>query len=208
MDANQLSCFPRLWEGAQSTAVEYKISRNSFVPGRRRLAGTRIIQRGSDRIAPTREYLVHDAQLHGLFRGEILVPLHHLVHLLDAKPLLPGGGVEVTAHNVVDLAPYPRDLLGIDDDIRGLALRRAEGLMHHDLAVRQGVPLTCGAAKEQDGAHRCGHTDAYRMHRRGYVVHGVVDCQARRDLAAGAVDVQRDGLVRTVLLEPEQLGSD
>ena len=96
--------------------------------------------------------------------------------------------------------------LHLDDRVRGVAAEPARALVDHDPAVRQGVALAVRAGRQQDRGHRRRHADADRADRRPQVLHGVVDREAGRDLAAGRVDVQADVLLRVLGLEEQELG--
>src|SRR5947207_15371130 len=80
--------------------------------------------------------------------------------------------------------------------------------MDQDLGVWKRHPLARRAAGEEEGAH--AHRDAHAdcLDRRFYVLHRVVDREARVDASAGGVDVQADVLVRVLGLEVDQLGHD
>lgn len=71
--------------------------------------------------------------------------------------------------------------------------------------MREAEPFPRGAAAEQETAHGGGLAYAGCGHRRGYVGHRVVDCEAGGDRAAGRVDVEGDGLFGGVGFEKEEL---
>lgn len=141
-------------------------------------------------------------------RHQVPIPLHHVVHRLSVVLIEPKRLIQVPPHNIVDLCADPLDLGRVDDDVGGLALGAAQGLVHHDGAVRQGVALAGLAAQQQDGGHGGGGPHADGRHGRLDVGHCVVDGQPGADLAAGGVDVHGDGLLGGVGLEPQQLGHD
>lgn len=151
---------------------------------------------------PLEQDLIHNAHLLRLMRHQIPIPLHHVIDSLCVVLLKAKRLVEVPAHNIIDLGSDPLDLGGINDDVGGLALCAAQGLVHHDGAVRQGVALAGLAAQQQDGGHGGGGADADGRHGRLDVGHGVVDGQPGADLAARGVDVHGDGLLGGVGLEP------
>lgn len=154
------------------------------------------------------QYLIHDAHLLGLMCHQVPVPLHHVIHRLGIIFVKPKRLVQVPPHDVVDLGAYPLDLGSVDDDVGGLALGAAQGLVYHDGAVREGVALAGLAAQQQDGGHGGGGADADGRHGRLDVGHGVVDGQPGADLAAGGVDVHGDRFLGGVGFEPQQLGHD
>ena len=59
-------------------------------------------------------------------------------------------------------------------------------------------------------SHPCtaGYIHAYRAHRAADVVHCIVNGEAGAHAAARRVDVERDGLLRVVGFEEQQLGDD
>ena len=82
----------------------------------------------------------------------------------------------------------------------------AGGLVDQDLRVRRHHPLALLAAGQQQRAHAHRDADADRLHVGLYVLHRVVDREARVDRAARRVDVDRDVLVGVLGLEVDQLG--
>ena len=99
-------------------------------------------------------------------------------------------------------------MLRLDLDVARLTLRAAEGLVDHHLAVGQGVAHTLLARAEEEGSHAGGAAHAHGGDGRGDVVHGIVDGHARRDGAAGAVDVEINLFFRVLRFEEKQLGAD
>ena len=69
-------------------------------------------------------------------------------------------------------------------------------------------PLALGAAGQQQRPHAHRDADADRLHVGLYVLHRVVDREARVDGAARRVDVDRDVLVGVLGLEVDELGDD
>jgi len=51
--------------------------------------------------------------------------------------------------DMVEAIPYAQDLPGMDVDIRCLTLEATEGLVDHDPRMRQAMPFTLGAARQQ-----------------------------------------------------------
>src|SRR5437773_1197114 len=121
--------------------------------------------------------------------------LRHLLHLLSC----------VTRKDLVQLLARAKDLLGVDLDVSRLALHSSPRLVDEDVRVRQRIALALRAAREQHRGHRVRHADADGRHRRPDVLHRVVDREARGDVAAGAVDVERDLLFGVLGLQEQQL---
>ena len=88
------------------------------------------------------------------------------------------------------------------------SLRAAEGLVDHDLGIGQDAAHALGAGGQQEGAHGSRHADAQGRDRAAQVLHGVIDRHARRDRAAGAVDVEVDLLIGVLHLQKEHLRDD
>ena len=81
-------------------------------------------------------------------------------------------------------------------------------LVEQDPGVRQREALALGAGGQQHGGGRRGLAEADRGDVGLDVLHRVVDREQRRDVAAGAVDVDVDVLVGVLRLEVQQLGAD
>ena len=96
----------------------------------------------------------------------------------------------------------------MDLDVGRLTLEPAERLVDHDARVRQRVALALGAGGEQEAAHRRRLAHADRRDVAVQVLHRVVDRQARRDRAAGRVDVEHDVLLGLFGVEEQQLRDD
>ena len=97
---------------------------------------------------------------------------------------------------------------GVDLDVRRRTLEPARHLMDQYLRIRENEAFTFSPAGKQQGAHRHGDADADGGHVGLDELHGVVDGQARVDVAARAVDVEGDVLVRVLGLQMQQLGDD
>jgi hypothetical protein len=108
----------------------------------------------------------------------------------------------------VSLRTFSYDLLGVDLDVRRLALEAGADLVDQDLRVGQRHALAGRAARQQQGAHRHRDADADRLHVRLDELHRVVDREARVHRAARRVDVDRDVLVGVLGLEVQQLRHD
>ena len=124
------------------------------------------------------DHLVDESVLAGLLRREPAVAVG-----VGLDPLHRLAGVE--GDPLGEHALEVDDLLGLDGDVRRLALHAARGLVHQDPAVGQGEPLARGAGTEQELAHRGGETDADGAHVALHVLHGVVDGQSVGDRSAG-----------------------
>src|SRR5215467_4886499 len=113
----------------------------------------------------------------GLLGREEVVALSVLLDALDGLAGVPG-------QDAVQQFARAQDLLGVDLDVRRLALHATPRLMDEDVGVRQGVPPSRRAAGEEDRSHRVRHADADRGHRRADVLHRVVDGETGGHLAA------------------------
>ena len=114
----------------------------------------------------------------------------------------------VLGEDLVEAAAHVDDLLGVDLDVRGLALEGRGDLVDQDLRVGQRHALALGAAGQQQRAHRHRDADADGLHVGLDELHRVVDREARVHGAARRVDVDRDVLVGILGLEVEELGDD
>ena len=74
---------------------------------------------------------------------------------------------------------------------------------HRRVFQRKTIPLL--PARQQQTTHTRRHAQTKRVHRRGDVLHRVVDCQTGRDRSARRVDIQFDGFAGIFRLEKEQL---
>jgi len=89
-----------------------------------------------------------------------------------------------------------------------LAVRRTHGLVDHDARVGQGEALALVAAAEEEARHGGGEADVDGDDLGPDVVHRVVNRQPGDDRAAGAVDVEVDGLRRVLRVEVEHDADD
>ena len=78
----------------------------------------------------------------GLLRGHDEVTVGVLLHLLD-------GLAGVLGEDLVEELAVPQDLLGLDLDVHGLALRTAVRLVDQHAGVREREPLALRAGREQ-----------------------------------------------------------
>src|SRR3954463_15308485 len=148
-----------------------------------------------------RDHPIDDAVVLGLFGGHEVVALRVVADLLVVL-------LRVLGDDVVEALADVDDLLGVDLDVRGLALERGADLVDQDLGVGQRHALALGAARQQERAHGHRDADADRLHVGLDELHRVVDREAGVDGAARRVDVERDVLVRVLRLEVEELGDD
>ena len=165
-----------------STPTELAPSRACAAPGwrRRRLLGGR-----ARRQLRAVDDLVDEAVLAGLLGREPTVAVRVGLDPLDR---LAGVEGDPLGHHPLQVD----DLLGLDGDVRRLALHLAGGLVHQDPRVRQRVALAGGPGAEQELAHRGGEAEADRRDVAADVLHRVVDREAVGHRAAGRVDVERD----------------
>ena len=144
------------------------------------------------------------------------------VHAVDQAPLdgFVGCQVAVAVQAALDvliaaaamLGVQPDDavlgalhFLGVDHDVRGLALEAAQRLVHVHAGVGQRGPFARLAGHQQQRAHGARRAHAQRVHGRLDELHGVVHGQAAGDHAAGRIDVQVDGLAGMLGLQEQQL---
>ncbi len=114
----------------------------------------------------------------------------------------------VLGEDLVQALAQVQDFLGVDLDVRGLALEAAHRLVDHDARIGQREALVLVARRQQQRAHARGLPDAQRADVGLDELHGVVDGEARGHRAAGRVDVEEDVLVRVLGLEEQQLRDD
>jgi hypothetical protein len=114
----------------------------------------------------------------------------------------------VVGKDVVELVLDAEDLGGLDLDVARLTLGSAQRLVDHDAGVRQGIPFSRRAGRQEHGTHagRLPDTDGADI---GLdVLHGVVDRHAGRHDPARTVDVDRNVLFGILGFEEEELGDD
>ena len=121
--------------------------------------------------------VINEAVRQSLLRGEPPVPVGVCLNLLERLTGVLGNQL---LHGRLDV----QRLLRLDPDIACRAAKAARGLMHHDPAVRQGVPLAFLARAQQELTHRCSQTDRDGRHVVGDPPHGVVDRHPRVDRSA------------------------
>lgn len=114
----------------------------------------------------------------------------------------------VLGQNFVQVAFGREDALGVNFDIRGLALESAKNLVDHDFRVWKDKALALGATGEQHGSHGGGHADADRGDSRLDQLHRIVDGEARGHGATGGVDVEFDVFLLVLAFQEEELGDD
>ena len=101
-----------------------------------------------------------------------------------------------------------QDLLGLDMNIGGRPLSSAPRLMDHHAGVRQRVPFSLGAGRQEERAHARGLSQTVSRHIALHEAHRIVDREARGHGAAGRVDINIDVLAGIFHVEEEDLGND
>lgn len=81
------------------------------------------------------------------------------------------------------------NLLGLNQDVGGLALDAAKRLVNHHAGMRQSGALALLPRDQQDGTHRGGHAGADGSNVWLNQLHGVIDGKAAGDLPAGGIQV-------------------
>ena len=81
-----------------------------------------------------------------------------------------------------------------------------ERVVDHDAAVGQHLALI--ARDEQQCGHACRHAETDGADGVAHRLHDVIERQSRLNLAAGAVDVERDGGVWILSFEEEEVADD
>src|SRR5690625_927797 len=153
----------------------------------------------------------HVARLHRVVDQSVLLRLgrgHEVVALevlADLFLRFAGMAHVDVLHHVADV----QVLLRHDLQIRQRRTRepRRTGV-NHDATVGQGDPVALLAGHEDHGAHRHRYAHAVGVDGGRYVLHDIVDGQARVDLTAWAVDEQVDRLLTGLRVEKQQLGHD
>src|SRR3954454_21146641 len=148
-----------------------------------------------------RDHPIDDAVVPGLFGGHEVVALGVVANLVVLL-------LRVLRDDVVEALADVDYLLGVDLDVRGLALEAGADLVDEDLRVGQRHAFALRPAGQQQRAHRHRDADADRLHVGLDEVHRVVDRQARVHRPAGRVDVDRDVLVGILGLQVQELGHD
>ena len=104
---------------------------------------------------------------------------------------------------------HTQHLLGLDFNLRGLAEALVDGrLVDEHAGVRQHQTFAFGAGGQQDGRGRGGLAEAYGLHVRLDVLHGVVDGGHGRHGTARRIDVHHHVTVRILTFQNQQLGHD
>ena len=154
---------------------------------------------GSVHLAASDDHLVDDSVLAGFLGCE---PAVAVAVGLDRLHRLAG----VLGYAFLELLLRVGHLLGLDCDHGGVALDPAEGLVHHDPGVGQGVALAGGTGAQQELCHRGAEAHADGAHLGSDELHGVVDRHAGCDRPAGRVDVEPYRLLGVLRLEEQHLG--
>ena len=79
--------------------------------------------------------------------------------------------------------------------------------MDHDLCIGQSHSLSLGACAQQESTHGCRHAHGNGGHIALDILHGVINGHARRDAAAGAVDIKLNVLVGILGFQIQKLGN-
>ena len=150
-------------------------------------------------------FLGQDVVYHSVFQclpgGHPVVAVHVGEDLVER---LPGA----FGDNLAELGARLLNLLGGNEDVRSLALSPAQRLVDQDAGVGERRTLALLAGTEQDCTHRGGHAGADGPDRRGDELHGVIDGEAARNLAARCVQVEGDVRLAVQRRQEEQLGLD
>src|SRR5260221_195580 len=128
---------------------------------------------------PPADHMIHNTIFLGLGGIHDEVPVRvrgDLVHRL----------LRVEGQDLVDPVLDPQDLLGLDGDVRGLALGAAPGLVDQDPGVGQGETLAGGPRRQQHRAERSRLPDADRLDVGTHQLHRVIDGHAGGGDAARA----------------------
>lgn len=110
--------------------------------------------------------------------------------------------------NFIQALPHPQYLRRVNRNVARLPEVSPARLVDHHAAMRQTVSVPLLPTAQQQRTHRRCLPDTHRVHRRVDVGHGIIDCEAGRDRAAGRVDVQRYRLRGRVGFEEEELRDD
>ena len=113
------------------------------------------------------------------------------------------GGI---GHDFIQAGLEPQNLAGLNLNIRSLALRAAQRLVHVDGGVGKRITLAFCTCGQEHGAKRCGYTNGHGADLVRDHLHSVVDGQPGIDLSARRIDVHLDGAFRIFLAQVEQLG--
>src|SRR5471032_1604339 len=111
-------------------------------------------------------------------------------------------------HQRVETLTNKEDFLGMDFDVRYLALETAQWLVNHHARVRQAVTLALSTSGQQESTHAARLTDTGGRYVRLDELHGVVDRHASCYRTARGVDVEMDVLVRVFRFKEQQLRTD
>src|SRR5487761_1898510 len=124
----------------------------------------------------SRDHFIDKAVFHSLFgpNDEVTVGV-----LCDALHRLTG----VVGQHFIEHVLHPKDLTGLDFNVRGLSADAAPWLMEQDTSVGQGETLAFRARTQKDCGCRCGLSETKGRHRRLDVLHRVVDREQTSDVA-------------------------
>ena len=141
-------------------------------------------------------HLINNPIIHRLLRRHEKVPIAiRLDLILRLIAILGNVRIQHLANE--------ENLLRLNLNVGGLALRSSEGLVDHDSRVGQGASLARRSGSEEEGSHGCCHAKADCGDIAGNVLHGVVNGHAGRDAASGTVDVEGNVFGGVLLSEVE-----
>ena len=112
--------------------------------------------------------------------------------------------MRVLGYHLGGYVSYAHQIVGTCLHGKGAAANAAanERIVDHHAAM--GQHFASAARNEEQGRHACRHTQAYGTNGAAYRLHHVVKRQPRLHFAAWAVDEQRDGGMRILLLQVKQ----
>src|SRR3990167_2740464 len=118
------------------------------------------------------------------------------------------GAPAVLGHQHVETLTDKEDFLGVNFNVRRLALETAQRLVNHHARVRQTVTLALSASGQQECTHAARLTNTGGGHVRLDELHGVVDRHTRRHRTTWRVDVKVNVLIRIFRFKEQQLRTD
>src|SRR5690349_1104475 len=146
-------------------------------------------------LRPLTNYVINNTVFLALIGPHDVVPLGIL---LDALERLAG----VLGEDLVQPFARAKQFARVNIDVGRLPSETLHPwLMDQDPRVGERVPLALGPGRQQDRGHRGRLPDAGGRHVRLDELHGVVNRQASRHDAPGAVDIQEDVPIRVLGLQ-------
>src|SRR4029079_7771810 len=152
-------------------------------------------------LSPALQHFIDQPVGQRLVRRQEIVPLGVLLDLSDR---LAG----VLGQQAIQPLAQAQDVLGMDRNIRCLALDAAQRLVDQDGRIGQREALALGPRRQQESPHARRHADAQRRYVRLDELHRVVDRHSGRNRSARRVDVKIDVLVGILRLEEQHLRDD